>query len=672
MNTHFPIYYVMNTYKLSISIILLSSLACIFGCNKVRSTKLELVLNKAGENKIELQQVLNHYSKNPKDSLKYKAACFLIENMTWHKSRVSSKLSDLIQEAKRNALEIKKDKSDISEYRAATMALDSIKKKYGPDLDLNYEIQYDIEHINADYLIDNIDLSFEIWESVPWGKLVSFEQFCNEILPYRIFDESLSYWRKTYYERFRTIQDSISPNATLIQVCKALYDEIEKDIWYHVDGIGTSSLDAITMLKCRYGSCKEKVAFTLFAMRSLCIPGSIDLFLQTPNRMYPSHFWNQMKNSNGNPIEFLIGDSHLFPSENSCDTTRKKGVIYRMNFAEQKESLPLKYKNKDIPNNLTNIYLSNVSKEYFPKSNVCLHVESEGNDVLYLCLFNNREWIPVVFSDIQGSKAIFEGLESDIVYLPAFYKEGSLIYADLPFLLNEENETIYFRPDTTKRLIVLLERKHPLPTRLHYLKRWLLGGKFECANKADFSDAQILHVVSDANDLKKTTITIDSSKKYRYVRYVSAENGRCNMAELAFYSSDGTKLNGSIIGTDGSYNYNPQKIKETVFDNDPLTFFESHLLSGAWVGLDFGKPYSIKQIIYQFRNDDNLIRKNDNYELFYFTKHGPVSLGKQIGTDKQVLIFDNVPENSLLLLRNHTRGREERIFTYENERQVFY
>lgn len=664
----------MNTYKLSVIIFSLLLIGCILGCNKKQLTRLEFALDKAGKNRVELQRVLNHYSANPKDSLKYKAACFLIENMTYHKSLVSPKLSDLIQEAKKLALEIKKNKSDISEYRAATIAHDSLKRIYGFGLDLRYKTQYDIREINADYLIDNIDLSFDVWESVPWGRLVSFEQFCHEILPYRVFDEPITNWRSVYFNRFKLIQDSILPNATLIQVCKALYDEIEKDVWYHVDNLDTSYLDAITMLKHRYGSCKEKAAFTLYAMRSLCIPGSIDMYLQSPNKMYQFHFWNQMKNNNGNPIEFLIGDSHLYPSENSCDTTRKKGVIYRLNFSIQEESLPLKFKEMDIPNSLSNIYLSNVSKDYFPKSKICIHVDKKMHEkeLLYLCLFNNQNWRPVIFSDIQESKTVFEGLESDIIYLPAYYKRGKLIYADLPFLLSGENKIHYFHPDTVNKRTILLERKHPLPKYLYHLKRFLIGGRFEGANNADFSDAQILHTITDANDLKKTVISLDTFQKYRYVRYFSAEKGRCNMAELAFYSPDSIKLNGIIIGTNGSYNYNSARKKEAVFDDDPLTFFESNLLSDGWVGLDFGTPRSIKQIIYQFRNDDNLIRKNDSYELFYFTKQGTVSLGKKIGTDAQVLIFDNVPENSLLWLRNHSRGKEERIFSYENGKQVWW
>ncbi|MDR1372205.1 MAG: hypothetical protein LBJ17_03630 [Dysgonamonadaceae bacterium] len=80
----------------------------------------------------------------------------------------------------------------------------------------------------------------------------------------------------------------------------------------------------------------------------------------------------------------------------------------------------------------------------------------------------------------------------------------------------------------------------------------------------------------------------------------------------------------------------------------------------------------IERIRFLPRNDDNNIRKGDKYELLYWNKAGWQSLGVRTGTENTELIFDNCPTNALFLLRNHTRGAEERIFTYENGKQVFW
>ena len=53
------------------------------GCREVpQGVEDALVLS--GSNKGELKKVLRHYGWRQRDSLKYRAACFLIENMKWH------------------------------------------------------------------------------------------------------------------------------------------------------------------------------------------------------------------------------------------------------------------------------------------------------------------------------------------------------------------------------------------------------------------------------------------------------------------------------------------------------------------------------------------------------------------------------------------------------------
>ena len=47
-------------------------------------TSLEVSLQSAGSSRKELEKVLCRYQVHPSDSLKYKAACFLIENMPFY------------------------------------------------------------------------------------------------------------------------------------------------------------------------------------------------------------------------------------------------------------------------------------------------------------------------------------------------------------------------------------------------------------------------------------------------------------------------------------------------------------------------------------------------------------------------------------------------------------
>ena len=81
----------MKTYIKPLSILLLTIAINIFftSCSDKKKEKpigsfLETALQQAGDNRAELEKVLNYYSVNASDSLKYKAACFLIENMPYY------------------------------------------------------------------------------------------------------------------------------------------------------------------------------------------------------------------------------------------------------------------------------------------------------------------------------------------------------------------------------------------------------------------------------------------------------------------------------------------------------------------------------------------------------------------------------------------------------------
>ena len=60
------------------------------------------------------------------------------------------------------------------------------------------------------------------------------------------------------------------------------------------------------------------------------------------------------------------------------------------------------------------------------------------------------------------------------------------------------------------------------------------------ANKHDFSDAVPIHVIQEPGKQGEMNFaTVNCSRGFRYVRYVSPNDVRCNLAELAFYGNKG-------------------------------------------------------------------------------------------------------------------------------------
>jgi hypothetical protein len=86
--------------------------------------------------------------------------------------------------------------------------------------------------------------------------------------------------------------------------------------------------------------------------------------------------------------------------------------------------------------------------------------------------------------------------------------------------------------------------------------------------------------------------------------------------------------------------------------------------------LDFGIKRNIIKVLCTPRNDKNHIIVGNEYELFYWDDSFK-SLGKQIA-QKPFLSYDNVPPKGLFLLKCHTEGTEERIFTFKDNHQVWW
>lgn len=143
------------------------------GCS--RHNSLDVAFVQSGSNRAELEKVLRHYED---DGQKYRAACFLIENMPRKGSIV-----------------------------------------YQGRWHENRKVESDLQTVKADFLIENIDLAFEVWERYPWCRHLSEKEFFRLLLPYRLKNEPLEDWRSFYYNKYKAVADSLADaGATMAEV----------------------------------------------------------------------------------------------------------------------------------------------------------------------------------------------------------------------------------------------------------------------------------------------------------------------------------------------------------------------------------------------------------------------------------------------------------------------
>lgn len=622
------------------------------------TSSLEKSLQFAGGNRKELEKVLEYYKH---DSIKYKAATFLIQNMPPHYSLISETLDHYRSEIYLTCIE---------NNCTAEVGYKILQAKYGPLKLKDYKRVYDSHVITADYLIENIEFSVKVWKESHWNCSINFDDFCEYILPYRLSYEPLENWKETYYQVFSPLLDSALVNKNdPLAACEVLYSNIISRKWVFTEQKLFPYMGALNFLDNYFGNCDDRAEFAAYVMKALGLPGGIDCILQQPNRYPRGHSWNFVLDSLKNTVEFMLYDQP--PVQNF--RSKNKGKVYRKTFSSQTNNLleKTRYTKNGIPESLRDLFVLDVSDNYFPNVHFIEIDFYRPSNILYLCVFNNKEWIPIAW--LKNKKnAILKNVESGIMYMMGYYKDEQILPASYPFRLIDDCSYEFINPSPNIKQDMSLTRKYPIKAWWKWLDWRSLNGKFQVSDYADFRDSITVNQVKHGLlDMRWHSIQLDSSLYKRYIRYLSAEDGYCNLAEMEVFVNGEMIQNVRIIGTEGSCRNDPHYEKEAVFDRDPLTFYDAKEASQAWVGLDLGIKSHISEIRYLFRNDDNSIRIGDLYELYYWDSQKWTSLGMQTAKENE-LYYDECPVNALFLLHNHSRGMEERIFLYKDETQEWW
>ncbi len=606
----------------------------------------------------ELQKVIDHYSQSPADSLKLRAAYFLIGNMDVHYTVDSKELRNFYSFI-----------DSVYTIEKPIYWYDSIYKDYlstHPTIDL--KTYPDKDYIKAEYLIKNIDQAFE-YHNTPWTKHLTFDQFCEFVLPYRIDDEIIEPWRDLFKKKYQNCFSKADfDTLSAIQACTKLNNKLKvlkNKIHYNPTYI--MGMKPSTLANIKFGNCKDYNNLGVYTMRSLGIPIAID-------RIPSGHSWNVVLTPTG-ALDFMAAEQN--PGEHLVQYKLWHRIpkVHRQTFFINRQNLVFLCGNEKIPPVFRDPCYIDVTKEYFKGADIevaILNKSSNNNHYLYLSDFERTAFRIVDWAKIENNKALFINMGDSIIYFPVYYSQVGIKHAAYPILI-KKNGTVQeiLKPDTKNVENMVLNRKfHINYGWTSFLKR-AIGGIFQGANKSDFSDAKNIYHIEKLPEFRMNTLHL-SGKSYRYIRYLAPDSSNCNMAEIEVYErGNQTPLKGKILGTDGCFKDSRNCTKVNVFDGNLLTYFDAPKPNGAWVGLDLRTKKNIQTIKYITRNDDNGVRAGEVYELLYMGLDGWISMGIQTAKADSI-IFNNVPRNAVYLLKDLTKGKEEQIFTYELGKQVWW
>ncbi len=608
---------------------------------------------------------LRHYSRYGADSLKYKAAVFLIDNMDGHVSPEGKSVNSYVAR-----IRTMKKATGIRQLQAEWY----VALKQGP-----VEYLPDSAVVTDSYLINNIDAAFDAWNSAKWKHDITFEQFCKYILPYRIYDEHLhDSWRDALRKQYAPLTKGVSDIRRAFAIVK---DSVFKEVVLSNDYC-PYNLDPITCNRIGRAECSQRCILLAAVLRALAIPAAVDGTPMWADYSNKGHAWVAMVANNGDTYTVYEQDkiakkfnpvdaSQFLPQyniqhEDGClydiKTTKTPIKIYRMCYEHSNKI------DKDTPEMLASPFIQDVSMHYGLSATVRLKVNT--NKTVYLCAYlSGVDWKPIAKAYPKNGKVSFKNVGKGSVCVPVTVYNGKLHFMSCPFLIGDNGIVKQFVPKLNDRQSITVNRKYPLCS--YITDKWagMIDGTFEGAMTRTFADADVIGKVTMMPS-GMTTINVSSKEKYRYLRYCAPKDNKTSIAELQFYTSDQFGRQHLLTGEHFSNGVNTLMVNNA-FDGNPATYCYGQEF-GYNVGLDLGAntPETVSKIVFSPSTDLNFVEKNHLYELYYFDTDWHMI--KRVYSNGDRLTFDNVPKGALLLLKDKTNGTEERIFEYNGNKQIWH
>jgi len=566
----------MNTMCKKV-IILLALVVTFSSCKVNIPDDVQLELNKmSSSNQKKFEKIIHHFG-GKKNELKLKATFFIIENINDFGFYSGTQLDQYNALFEVLAAKPEDYKDKLPWYSTEIDKIfDSLELVYGK---LDPKMLYykkDVDAFTVKSFIQYIDDAFEAWQN-PWSQSVSFNDFCEYILPYRLGSEPLENWRPMFIKRYGHVLDSLPANATRVQVGKLLNDDTKLK---YATGLGRyiTAIAPSNMIKSRFGSCADMSTYKALVMRSFGIPVCTDFFPQWGND-HNNHYWNGMMDQKGVMISMdsVIGDRNSWVAYKY-----QIAKVYRKTFSKQPQMLALqKFNRQDIPPLFQDVRLVDVTDKYIAVSDYEFSTKTLPADVplVYLCVFNDHGFTPIAFGQVVDQKVKFTDIGRNVLFFPMYIKNQQFNPAGVPFVI-DSNEAINYKYPADKSENITLTRKYYMHERKVDWLRCLVKGQFQGANSADFSDAKTLASIQKIPSQHKEELKVRATGAYKFYRFLfdpselelEYDDAGASISEIEFMDVNGNILKGKPMGTDPkNYSeYTPDKC----FDGNVLSFFE--------------------------------------------------------------------------------------------------
>lgn len=563
---------------------------------------------------------------------------------------------------------------DVEPAQVVKLWEDIVKERGNIDYG-KLEKRYDKSHLTAEQIVRNIETALDAWRTAP-DSLVKkdFRMFLEYVLPYRVGTEKIAVEdRGRLYEEYRGMRDTLLKDMASLP--KVMNDVLRWQQGYRASKLMWGcplSMSVEQMQQARRGACLHLCEYYVSVLRAIGIPATIDFVDLWGNRS-GGHCWVVAfrKSASQMAMDALEGKE--------LEMTYKPSKVFRRTFKKQAVDMEaVGY----VPQAMLDVRRVDVTHKYCRTHDITVSgdrkVTDRYNDVPYgvICTFDNQQWTPAWYGKVKGGRFTFKNMADSIYYRAGYLIDGKFVAATEPFMVdcNGKIHTIEPQQDTQA---MTLRRKYPRYPRMDLFAIYLIHSTIEGSVNGNPEQTYTLYEVQelpgDVND-----IVLESKRKYNSIIWRLMDYSTGNLAEVEFYgrrtpNGPEEKLTGKVIGKPDVAAADGTGTFRQAMDGNPETFFSKPKKEEGYVGLDLGKgnEYYITRVHFHPRSDTNYILKGDTYELFYWQRGRWVSAGSKKATEHE-LTFVNVPKGTLYILRDNTRGTEDRPFTFENERQIWW
>lgn len=644
---------------------------CVFSClflfiTSCCNSNIEYTLEQAGDNRIELEYFLSHCSK---DVRKEKAAKFLIDAMGskfFYEGELIN-CYDTIFSIYDSLYNMGVDEGDLP---VITDTWNNLEQQYGKLTTRRLEKKWDSRVLGSRFLIDNLEQAFKAWDNKPNFVSRNINDFYEYVLPYRASNERPEIYRK----RFREELDSLC-NAAKESV-ESLIKEFSKEFWLNRRYRYCNTLwkypvalPISKMEKGHHAACRHATTFYASVMRACGLPVAIDYVKAWGNRSM-GHEWNVL----------LLDSGKIFPfdafNEKRMEFAYKPAKIFRRKFSlTSLNDLPSV---QDVPSYLTIRDELDVTEQYgntYDISIPCLYPWNGPDKKRYgvICVYDNATWKPIYWGRINNGQMLFKRMMGDVCYMAAYYSQGEIVPANEPFILKKNGNIEYLKINKGICIDLILSRKYPRFPRMELFATHIRRAKVKGANDKQFKNSVLLFdIMGTPNDVVDSLVNVSQCFRYLQVEPVIYRTG--DLAEIEFYgkkkmNESEQKLGGQVFGFPISPVNNGHPYMHAM-DGDYETYYSKEKNKKGYVALDLGSLYYITRVRFCPRSDTNFIIPGHKYELCYWDGHWKRK-GCKIASELK-LSFENVPSNTFYILHDLTKGKEERLFTYENGEQIWW